>query len=284
MARGPLRVALALPLLAAGFGAASAAAAGPAAPLCAQAAGANHVGIVIEHDTVVKHQCVSFSTATILALTVLQDSGIEYATQLYNGIGEAVCQIDNVPSQYSDCLPFSGSYWVFFVAGADGRWMSAAHGISATTLSDGDFVGFRYDPLGGADPPPVAPTGVCPVSTPTPTPVPTAPPTSSAAPMPTGTTSPSGTPRPAGPTPTGTTATPGSAGSTTASSTGPGPTGVVAGVLGASSPGASPDATLGATPTGALGSSFSPALVVAIVAVAALIGLLGIQGLRRRRQ
>ena len=96
------RLALVVPLLAIGLGAASAAArTGPATPLCAQAAAANHVGIVIEHDNRVKHHCVSFTSTTILALTVLEESGFEYATQVFGGIGEAVCQIDNVPAQYT---------------------------------------------------------------------------------------------------------------------------------------------------------------------------------------
>lgn len=281
MVRRLLRIAVVVPLLAIGLGAASAAArTGPVTPLCAQAAAANHVGIVIEHDTTVKHQCVSFTSTTILALTVLQDSGFEYATQLYGGIGEAVCQIDNVPAQYTSCLPSSGSYWVFFVADASGTWTSAAHGVSVTSLSDGDYVGFRYDPLGGANPPPVAPRGVCPSSTPTPTPTPH--PTASAAPTPTGTTPPSGTHTP-GPTQAGISATPDPAGgATAASSRSPGSAGA-SGVLGVSSPAASPVATLGASTTGA-GGGLSPAPVIAILAIAALIGLLGIQGLRRRRQ
>jgi hypothetical protein len=279
-----LRVALAVPLLAIGLGAASAAArTGPASPQCAQAAGANHVGIVVEHGDVVKHQCVSFTTSTILALTVLQDSGIEYATELYNGVGEAVCQIDDVPQQYTECLPSSGSYWVFFVANADGAWTASAHGVSTTALSDGDFVGFRYDPLAGADPSPVAPTGVCPVSTPTPNP--TATPTASAAPTPVGTPRPTGTPNPGGPTPTGAAAV-SDPGATSAppSAGGATPSDQVAGVLGLSSPGASPAAVLGASSATTIGSPFNPALLIAVVAVAALIGLLSIQGLRRRRQ
>ena len=44
-------------------------------------------------------QCVGFNTSTITALAVLEGSGIEYATQSYGGLGEAVCQIDNEPAQ-----------------------------------------------------------------------------------------------------------------------------------------------------------------------------------------
>jgi hypothetical protein len=281
-----LRVALAVPLLAIGLGAASAAAhAGPATPLCAQAASANHVGIVVEHgDGTVIRGCVSFTTPTITALDVLHDSGIQYSTASYGGsLGEAVCQIDNEPAQYTECLPSSGSYWVFFVATSSGTWTNSPQGVSRETVSDGDAVGFRYDPLAGADPAPASPAGTCPVSTPTPTP--TAAPTASAAPTPFGTPRASGTPNAAGSTPAGGSAVSNPDGtSSPPSSDSATPTGQVAGVLGVSSPSASPAAVLGASNTATAGTQFNPALVIAVVAVATLIGLLGFQGLRRRRQ
>ncbi len=274
-----------MPLLAIGLGAASAAAqTGPATPLCAQAATANHVGIVVEHgDGTAVRGCVSFTTPTITALDVLHDSGIQYSTASYGGsLGEAVCQIDNEPEQYTECLPSSGSYWVFFVATSSGTWTNSPQGVSRETVSDGDAVGFRYDPLAGADPAPVSPAGTCPVSTPTPTP--TVAPTASAAPTPVGTPRTSGTPSPAGSTPAdGSVSDPGAT-SAPSSSDSATPSGQVAGVLGLSSPGASPAAVLGASNTSTAAPPFNPALVIAVVAVAALIGLLGVQGLRRRRQ
>jgi hypothetical protein len=279
-----LRAALAVPLLAIGLGAASAAAqTGPATPLCAQAAGANHVGIVVEHgDGSVIRRCVSFTTPTITALNVLHGSGIQYSTSGFSGgLGDAVCQIDNEPAQYTSCLPASGSYWVFFVLSPTGGWTTAPQGVSNESVSNGGDIGFRYDPLTGADPQPVSPAGTCPVSTPTPTP--TATPTASAAPTPVGTTAPVGTSHP-GPTPTGASATDPTGNPIPPSATSPTPTGQTAGVLGLTSPAASPAAVLGASNTATVGSPFNPALVIAVIAVAALIGLLGIQGLRRRRQ
>src|ERR1039458_4991828 len=75
--RRSLRVALAVPLLAIGLGTASAAArAGPAEPLCAQAASAYHAGIVVElGDGQVVRQCVGFDTATITALAARRARG-----------------------------------------------------------------------------------------------------------------------------------------------------------------------------------------------------------------
>jgi hypothetical protein len=145
MTRRVLRVALAVPLLAIGLGASSAAArGGPAAPVCAHAASLYHAGIVVAHrDGQVVHQCVGFDTATITALAVLQASGIEYAVQTYGSLGDAVCQIDNEPLNYIQCLPSSGWYWVFFVSRAGGQWANSSLGVSNATLRNGDVVGFR---------------------------------------------------------------------------------------------------------------------------------------------
>src|SRR5579862_1935278 len=198
MTRRLLRVALAVPLLAIGLGTASAAArGGPAEPLCVQAASAHHAGIVVElGNGQVLRQCVGFDTSTTTALSVLQGSGIEYAVASYGGLGEAVCQIDNEPVSYTSCLPSSGSYWVFFISRGGGAWTNSAQGVSTATVSDGDDVGFRYDPLAGADPPPVSPAGTCASSTPTPSPTATPAPTPTARPTPVATALPRGTANP----------------------------------------------------------------------------------------
>ena len=168
-----LRVALAVPLLAIGLGTASAAArVGPAEPLCVQAASAYHAGIVVElGNGQVVRQCVGFETSTITALAVLDGERDRVPRpQSYGGLGEAVCQIDYEPPSYTSCLPTSGSYWVFFVSRGGGAWSSSPQGVSDATVGDGDDVGFRYDPLAGADPPPASPAGTCATATPTPAP------------------------------------------------------------------------------------------------------------------
>jgi hypothetical protein len=276
----PLRLALAVPLLAIGLGTASAASrTGPAAPLCAQAATAHHVGVVVEHGNGrVVRQCVSFSTPTITAVSALKASGIENATQSYGpGLGEAVCQIDDEPASYTMCLPSSGSYWVFFIARAGGAWTNSAQGVSSATLGDGDDVGFRFDPLAGADPPPAPAAGTCPTSTPTPAPTPTAAPTQTPAP----TEPPAGSATPTPPQATF------RAPSTTSSepfpiiTEGPSPS---AGGSGGPSPSGISVPVARVSPAAASSSSFAPGLVVAFVAGVALIALLGVQGLRRRRR
>ena len=285
--KAALRIAFAVPLLTIGLGAASAVAhTGPAKPLCAQAADTNHVGIVVEHgnETVVT-QCIGFDTPTTTALAVLQaaasqDSSFAYATESYPGLGDAVCQIGDEPMHYTQCLPSSGSYWVFFTATSGGSWMSAAHGISTTTVSNGGDVGFRYDALTGGDPPPPSPANVCPATPPSPSP--TAAPTASARPTPVGTSPPSGTADPTRPKPTGPVVAAGVTGSSTptaSSSATP-----VDGVLGVSTPQASLAPAVGVATKAVIDSPVNPALVIAVIAIAALIALVGIQGLRRRRQ
>lgn len=273
------RLALAVPLLAVGLGTASAAAqTGPATPLCAQAVNENHVGIVIEHgDGTVIRRCVSFTTPTIAALTVLHDSGLQYSTSGFNGsLGEAVCQIDNEPLRYSSCLPASGSYWVFFVARSTGSWTSSPRGVSTETVSDGEYVGFRYDPLTGADPPPASPAGTCPPPA-TPTPVPT----TRATPTPRVTVPPVATVHPSPATPKGAGVTPPPLqGSTAATSNSPVPAGSG---LGSSPPQGSPPTVIGVAVKARIDGPLNPALLIAVCAMAALLGLLGIQGLRRRR-
>jgi hypothetical protein len=277
-----LRVALAVPLLAIGLGTASAAArGGPAAPLCVHAGSAHHAGIVVEHgDGRVVRQCVGFGNATITALAVLQSSGIENATQTYGGLGAAVCQIDNEPTSYTQCLPSSGSYWVFFVARGGGAWTSSSQGVSSTALSDGDDAGFRFDPLAGADPPPASPVGTCATATPTPTPQPTAPPTTKPTPVatvpPGATASPTTQPKAA--------VAPGLATSSAA-------TPIVAGgpTAAASGTGQPPAAATGIpisdiSPAAAGPGPFVPGLVLAGCVVGALLALLGVQGIRRRHR
>jgi hypothetical protein len=284
MTRRLLRVALAVPLLAIGLGTASAAArGGPAEPLCVQAASAHHAGIVVElGGGQVVRQCVGFDTSTITALAVLKASGIENATESYGGLGEAVCQIDNEPPSYTSCLPTSGSYWVFFISRAGGAWANSPQGVSIATLSDGDDAGFRYDPLAGADPPPVSPAGTC--FTTTPTPSPTARPTPSPTPRPTpvATSPPGRTSNPS--TPAAATVRPSS--TTSAGAEPPAsedPTAIAAGT-GQASPAANSVPVADVSPAAAISSPFTPGLLLAACVVGALVALLGVQGIRRRRR
>jgi hypothetical protein len=92
---------------------------------------------------------------------VLRASGLEYATQDYGSLGQAVCQVDEEPAAYSSCLPSSGSYWALFTSRAGGAWQAADVGISGLDFANGDAEGLRYDPETGPDPAPPSPAGVC---------------------------------------------------------------------------------------------------------------------------
>ena len=176
------RAALAAPVvgvLAGGFG--GAATLVPAAQSCAAATYTSHVTLVVEHgDTRVVGLCIGFDGPTITGEQILQASGLEYATQSYGSLGDAVCQIDSEPASYGSCLPSSGSYWAMFVSRGGGGWQNADRGISTETFGDGDAEGFRYDSQSGALPPPASPAGICARALATPTAAPALPPPTAA--------------------------------------------------------------------------------------------------------
>jgi hypothetical protein len=277
-----LRVAFAVPLLAIGLGTASAAArVGPATPICVHAASEYHAGIVIElGNGQVLRQCVGFNTATITALAVLQGSGIEQKTQTYGGLGAAVCQIDYEPTSYTQCLPSSGSYWVFFISRGGGAWANSSQGVSNATVADGDDVGFRYDPLGGADPPPVSPAGTCATSTPTPTPTARPTPRPTPEPTPVATTAPGGTPSPAARSHATSSPVANSEVAPIATQVPTAASGEPGRPSSPSSPAPSPHISTAA----AISGPFVPGVVLAACVVGALLALLGVQGIRRRHR
>jgi hypothetical protein len=256
------RVALIAPILAVGLGATSSMARiGPAAPLCAQAASTHRVGLVVEHGNgQVIRRCIGFDGPTITAVAVLQASGLEIGLDTYGSLGAAVCQIDHEPAGYTACLPASGSYWVLFVSHSGGAWVTSATGASSTYVGGGDDVGFRYDPVGGADPPPAAAGGTCP---------PAAPATAAPSGRPSGRTPAPGriTPQPARPTSTAATA----------------PTSAVLGTTPSSGP-AQARARAAAAVASNAGAGVNVGLLAAVSAIGGLFGLLGAQALRRRRR
>jgi hypothetical protein len=266
MIRRLTRIALALPLVAAGAGATSSVARqGPAAPLCAQAASSQRVGLVVEHaDGQVIRRCVGFNSPTATALGVLQGSGLEVGISSYGGgLGVAICQIDNEPATYPPgCFTASGSYWVLFVSHAGGAWVASTVGASNVTVVNGDDIGFRFDSQSGADPPPPSPAGTCPAETP-----PATSPASTAL----------ASPRPH----SGSTASP--LPSTLRPATQPPTSTATAGVLGVSTPGVTP-ATTGALTEARPQAGVNVGILLAAIAAGALVGLLGAQALRRRRE
>ncbi|HET9075900.1 MAG TPA: hypothetical protein VFN68_03125 [Acidimicrobiales bacterium] len=87
---------------------------------------------------------------------VIQGSHVELGTQKYS-FGLAICQVDNVPAHYSQCLPSGQNYWALFVSNASGGWTSPSTGVSQISVSPGQWIGLRYDPPAGTPAPPPSP-------------------------------------------------------------------------------------------------------------------------------
>jgi hypothetical protein len=160
--------------------------------------GPYYAALVVEHGNgVTVERCIAFSSATITGAQLLEMSEIEYATASFGGFGDAVCQIDTEPEQFSACLPPSPDpYWAMFVSRGHGPWTVSNLGISSQTFADGDAEGFRYDSQTGTAAPPPVPTP-CPAAA-TPRPTATAKQPAAATPRPTATSKPpaAATPRP----------------------------------------------------------------------------------------
>jgi hypothetical protein len=122
---------------------------------CSGVAGAHHARVVVEvSPSKVLSRCVGFSSASIGAVPLLDASHFELGTQQFS-FGLAICQIDNVPAHYSQCLPSGADYWALFVSQGGSAWTNPSVGVSDITLHDGDSLGFRYDsPNGNPAPPP----------------------------------------------------------------------------------------------------------------------------------
>lgn len=125
---------------------------------CSGVSGAHHARVVVEVSPAkVESRCVGFSASSIGAVSLIDASHFELGTQQYS-FGLAICQIDNVPLHYSQCLPSGADYWALFVSQGGRAWTSPTTGVSDITLHDGDSLGFRYDSPNGTPAPPPTPT------------------------------------------------------------------------------------------------------------------------------
>ena len=127
---------------------------------CNGVSGTHHARVVVEPSAgnVVSH-CVGFDTSTISATTLLSKSGFELGTQDFGGsLGLGICQVDNVPAHYSQCLPSGADYWALFVSSDGKAWTSPPVGVSQVSLHPGDSLGLRYDSPQGNPAPPPAPS------------------------------------------------------------------------------------------------------------------------------
>ena len=134
-------------------GSPSAATASPAST-CINASAPRHAYVVVEHLSGATVQaCVGFSTVAIDGQTLMDKSGIKYQFQKFS-FGSAVCQIDNEPTQYSQCFPQNQPYWALFIE-SGGQWSSAPNGYTQEVLHDKEALGWHY--VQATDPSPAPP-------------------------------------------------------------------------------------------------------------------------------
>jgi hypothetical protein len=143
--------------------------AGAALPLLALAGGRTDAGaashraaLVIEHSNgSLVERCVAFAAEAISGLQLIQLAQVEYRTQGFGDMGQAVCQLDFEPAQVpSNCFG-SGSdpSWEYYRETSSG-WSLSGSGASGSAVHDGDVDGWHY--AAGPKPPPrVALSQVC---------------------------------------------------------------------------------------------------------------------------
>ncbi len=124
---------------------------------CVNSTAAHHAYVVVEHLSGNSFQrCVGFSGATIDGQTLMDQSGVEYLSHKLSS-GKAVCQVDNEPSQVTQCFPPNQPYWALFLE-IQGKWVGATTGFTDVNLHDRDALGWHY--VSAADtspaPPPLA--------------------------------------------------------------------------------------------------------------------------------
>jgi hypothetical protein len=121
---------------------------------CVNATASHHAYVVVQHLSGASFQrCVGFEGATIDGQTLMDQSGVQYAARALSS-GKAVCQVDNEPTQYSQCFPPEQPYWALFVE-TNGAWSSPPGGFTDARLHDAEALGWHY--VAAADPAPAPP-------------------------------------------------------------------------------------------------------------------------------
>jgi hypothetical protein len=154
--------ALAVAILAAACGgstpSSTVATAAPAASACVNAKAAHKAYLVVTHQAGASVQkCVGFDTDQLSGEDLMKQSGVQYQTQTFS-FGKGVCQIDNEPTQFTECFPKDQPYWALFTASGTGPWTGAQVGFTQINLKAGDAMGWRYTPATASPAPtPAAP-------------------------------------------------------------------------------------------------------------------------------
>lgn len=121
---------------------------------CVNAKAAHHAYVVVEHmDAKETQKCVGFDGASIGGEQLMKDSGVELQSQTYS-FGKAVCQLDNEPKSFTECLPKNAPYWSLFVYQKQGGWQTPQTGYTGVQVQDGGALGWRYVSATEASPSP----------------------------------------------------------------------------------------------------------------------------------
>ena len=125
---------------------------------CRQVPGVHHARLVVEvAKGRVLARCVGFAGERLAAMKLLEESHVELGTQTFS-FGVAVCQVDDVPAHYTQCLPSGKDYWALFLSTNGRTWTSPSVGVSEVTVPSGGSLGLRYDSPKGSPAPPPPPT------------------------------------------------------------------------------------------------------------------------------
>ncbi|MGH7912272.1 MAG: hypothetical protein ACREQM_08000 [Candidatus Dormibacteraceae bacterium] len=114
---------------------------------CGSVSAPHHATVVVTHgDGSTVQRCVGFSTPTISGATLMEKSGLEFATQTFS-FGKAACEIDDQPRHWAKCLPSGGEYWALYtLKPGSSTWKTAQSGYATVKLSSGGALGWRYEP------------------------------------------------------------------------------------------------------------------------------------------
>ncbi|HKW60347.1 MAG TPA: hypothetical protein VJR46_11410 [Candidatus Dormibacteraeota bacterium] len=124
------------------------------ASTCVNASAPHHAYIVVQHGAGARLQkCVGFSGDTIDGKTLMDQSRIEFQSMTFT-FGEAICQIDNEPAQFTKCFADNGPNWSLFID-TGGAWTVAQTGYTQVTLHDREALGWLYTADQSASPPPL---------------------------------------------------------------------------------------------------------------------------------
>jgi len=169
-----------------------------------QANDPNRVGLIVTHgDGEVITQCLEFSEQQITGYDVLERSGLDLNADVTNGMGAAICRLDNEGCTYPadecfcQCQGAPCTFWIYWYLDG-GNWKFSSQGAANRQVQDGDVEAWVWGEgspnNGGTQPPKITFDEIClPLVTDTPVPTHTSLPTATATPEPTLTSEPTGT-------------------------------------------------------------------------------------------